>query len=853
MLRFLAYLIIIMPLTGLAQVYDDFSDGDFTANPAWTGTESSFVVNGDGQLQLNAETGGDAYLFCENVNQNPEITDFEWRFWLREAFAPSGKNYCDIALCDNYFLRFGEAGSNDVVDLMRVDGGSDIISVCRGTDTFIASAFSASFKVTRDAEGLWRVLVDKTGSDEYVIEAEGTDKTYAPIGKFGIKITFTSSNAQKVYLDNVYFGPMIIDTEPPRLKNLTVLRYNKIQLDFSEPVDENPALESDNYSIDNALGHPMYAEFAGNKSSLILSYSDKIQEDVNYTLIINKIQDLSGNISENIKYSFIHHTVHENDIVINEIMADPEPSVGLPAFEYVELFNTTELPINIKDWVFTVGKSEKTISEDVVIKAEDYLILCKSDAVQCFDEYGDCYGFPSLSITNSGTYMSLKNPDGFVVSDVDFRISWYHDNDKSEGGWSIEQIDPYSPCAGVSNWKACCDRKGGTPGKVNSVDDDNPIVPYVDYVNVMSPNTIELVFNQKMDRKELADTYNYILEDYDIHPDDAVVPDGKSDRVQLYFENGFIGQSVFIILVFGSTCSGTPLPSGSRCAFGLPDEAVGGDVVINEILFDPIAPAADYIELYNKSDKVLDISRLKIGVVKSSFPNPPDTTVKKICDESRLLLPHNYLLLTTTPDEIASHYQCSAEGFITMESFPSYPNDGAKAVLYYDDGIIDMMSYDNNSHYPLLAATKGVSLERVNPDFSSSDSDNWHSAAAPLYGTPGYKNSVFIENPGDNAEVAVFPPVFSPDNDGFDDVTTINLTSFYSDYSANVSVLNSQGGFINYLVRGQNIGHQSLFVWNGCDENGNIVPVGIYIIFIELFDTQGVVKRLKKTVVVACK
>ena len=244
MLRFLAYLILIMPLSGLAQVYDDFSDGDFTANPAWTGTESLFIVNANGQLQLNAESGGDAYLFCENTNQNSGITDFEWHFWLREAFAPSGKNFCDVVLCDKYFIRFGEAGSNDVIDLQRVDGASSV-SVCRGTDTFIASAFSASFKVTRDAEGLWKIFVDKNGSGDYQIEAQGVDKNYEPTGNFGIKITYTSSNAKKVYLDDVYFGSKIIDTEPPYLKNLTVLKYNKIQLDFSEPIDDIYALDSD--------------------------------------------------------------------------------------------------------------------------------------------------------------------------------------------------------------------------------------------------------------------------------------------------------------------------------------------------------------------------------------------------------------------------------------------------------------------------------------------------------------------------------------------------------------------------------------------------------------------------------
>ena len=289
-------------------------------------------------------------------------------------------------------------------------------------------------------------------------------------------------------------------------------------------------------------------------------------------------------------------------------------------------------------------------------------------------------------------------------------------------------------------------------------------------------------------------------------------------------------------------------------AFGLPDEAVRGDVVINEILFDPISPAADYVEIYNRSDKVLNISNLKLGMVRSSFPNPPDTTIKNICSENRLLLPGEYLLLTTTPEVIAAQYECPTERFMQMESFPSYPNEGATVVLFHDSEVIDFMSYSSDSHYPLLTVTKGVSLERVSPDINSEDLANWHSAAAPLYGTPGYKNSVFVdENSEKTDKVVIFPSVFSPDNDGFDDVTTINLTSYSSDYTAKVTVFDSRGGFINFLVLGQNIGHQSLFVWDGTDENGNIVPVGIYIIYIELFDLQGVIERIKKTVVVAEK
>jgi len=855
MLRIMALLLLIVPFQSLAQVYDDFSDGDFTENPVWSGTDNMFKVNDALQLQLNASEAGNAMLFCQEEipPESTENQEFEWHFWLREAFAPSSKNYCDVYLCDKYFVRFGEAGNNDVVDLQRLDGTSSV-SVCRGTDTFIASAFSAFFKVIRDAEGTWKIFVDKMGNGDYLLEAQGVDRTYTVEGKFGIKTTFSASNAKKVFLDDVYAGPLILDTEPPVLKDVIVLKYNKLQLEFSESLDDNFVLDADNYVIDNQIGKPMYAEFGVSHSSVILSFANTIEEEISYTLIISKIQDLAGNISEDIRHTFIHYTPHENDVVINEIMADPEPSVGLPSFEYVELYNTKNFQIKLKDWVFVINNSEKIITQDVVIQPVSYLILCKEEAVPYLSEYGYCVGFSSFSITNSGAHIALYDNTQILISSVDFDISWYCDKDKSEGGWSLEQIDPYSPCAGAANWVASREREGGTPGSLNSVDADNPVIPYIDYVDVLSSNSIEVIFNQKMDTFSMEDIENYTILEFDTHPIDAVVSQNNPFSVQLTFSQNFELGAVYNILVFGIlTCSGVSVLSGCRYEFGLPDEAVSGDVVINEILFDPVSPAADYVELFNKSDKVLNISHLKIGVVKTTFPNPPDTIIKTVCQENRLLLPEKYLLLTTTPDVISSQYDCSGENFIRMESFPSYPNDGASVVLYYDDKVIDFMSYSSDSHYPLLTVTKGVALERVSPYINSSDSENWHSAAAPLYGTPGYQNSVFMENQEVTGQVEINPSVFSPDGDGFDDVTIINLSAFKKGYTAKIIVFDAQGRLVKNLVNCQNIANQSCFVWNGTDENGKIVPIGIYVVYVELFDIQGDIKIFKKIVVVASK
>ena len=854
MFKILAYLILILPLSGLAQVVDDFSDGDFTDNPTWSGNEDIFVVNSDKKLQLNAETAGTAMLFCDvDIADSVFDGNFEWRFWLREAFSPSTNNFSDIYLCDNYFIRYGMAGSNDVVELFCKNATNEI-SVCQGSDTFIASSFSAFFKVTRDAQGNWKIFVDKEGCGDYLLEAQGVDNTYTPSGWFGIKATFSASNSKKVYLDDVYAGPLIIDTEPPTLNEVTVLNYNKLQLDFDEPVDDVYALNAENYSIDNGIGNPMYAEYnGGNRSSVILSFSKTIQEDIAYTLTINMIQDIEGNVVENVRYTFSHYEIHENDVVINEIMADPEPVVGLPSCEYVELYNLTDHAINLQDWVLTIGTSEKVITQDIDIQPDGYLILCKEDAVPYLSEYGVCVGFTTFSIPNSGSLMCLAHHN-ILVFNSDFDKSWYRDNDKSDGGWSLEQIDPHSPCLEASNWRASCDYRGGTPGARNSVDGENIIAPDIDYINVLSENSIEVVFNQKMMSLSLENTDNYTIVEFNAHPYLAIPSQDNQKSVTLYFQQLFAENQVHKLLVFNSqNCTGVEVLDGCGHAFGLPGGAVGGDVVINELLFDPISPAADYLELYNKSDKILNVNELKIGVIKETFPNPPDTTIKVITTEHRQLLPRQYLLLTTTPEEIGRQYECSTWNFIGMSSFPSYPNSGAAAVLYFRDTVIDVMRYSDDSHYPLLTETKGVSLERVSPFISSLDSENWHSAAAPLYGTPGYQNSVFVENQDNTADVEMIPPVFSPDGDGFDDVTTINLSHFDVGYTAKIIVFDSQGRHVRDLVNCQNIANQSQFVWNGLDDNGRVVPSGIYVVLVEVFDTQGDMKRFKRAVVVASK
>ena len=64
----------------LAQMHDDFSDGDLSALPLWQGMTDDFVVNQSLQLQLNASTAGTSWL--STTFSSPNGSDVSWEFWL---------------------------------------------------------------------------------------------------------------------------------------------------------------------------------------------------------------------------------------------------------------------------------------------------------------------------------------------------------------------------------------------------------------------------------------------------------------------------------------------------------------------------------------------------------------------------------------------------------------------------------------------------------------------------------------------------------------------------------------------------------------------------------------------------
>ena len=857
-MRNILILLLLLPFALMAQVSDDFADGDFTDNPTWTGTDSIYIINNNLQLQLNATVGGTAYLSLPIQ----EFQEMEWRFWIREAFSPSGNNYTDVFLCaDNadltqvtqgYFLRFGEGGSSDAITLFRKDSDGEQ-SICRGIEATIAASFSVAVKVNCDREGNWTIQTCYDDFGVYTTEAQGVDDTYSRSGHFGLLSVFTKSNAKKIYFDDVYVGPRVVDNEPPALRSTSVVDAQHLQLAFSEALSDETALNAANYSVDKGIGYPSNVAFGTNHSLINLEFNNTFANAETYTLTISNISDLVGNVMETATSTFVLFEASEYDVVFNEIMADPTPVVGLPEWEYVELYNTTDFDIDLDGWQIQIGSNDNTFSNQI-LPSHGYLIVCHNDAVDELRTYGDCVGFSSFSIGNTSSNMYLISKQGVTISHVSFSNIWYHDADKDDGGWSVEQIDPQNPCAGANNWTVSVDASGGTPGRINSVNAVNEIAPMVERISVFSNYIVQLWFDQQMEPATLIETQNYVVENTGEHPQEANINPNDPTFVELIFDHGFEEGVVYTLIINDvANCIGNPIQSDTRVQFGIPNPIAEGNILINEIMFDPIAPGVDYVELYNPTDKTFDLSELMLGVIKETFPNPADTTLKEITSDSRLLLPQSYVLLSINSQIVGQQYDCATDNFVQMESFPSYANAGGTAVVMSKSGVvIDYMYFSEKMHYPLLKVTKGVALERVSFNQPSMDANNWHSAAESVhFGTPGYANSMMQSAEPSEDAVSVSPEVFSPDGDGFDDDCFINYHFDEAGYTMNVYIFNVAGQLIKHLAKGELVGQEGSVIWNGTDNNNNRVSIGVYVVITEVFNLEGVVKKYKNAAVVA--
>lgn len=835
-------LILLLCLAGIsrAQLTDDFSDGNFSSGPVWSGTDADFIVNAGNELQISNTVAATSYLSTPHGLST--LDNQEWRIWVKQTFSPSSSNFGRIYLTslssdlttnpDGFYLQLGEAGSLDAIRLNKSVGGV-VTEICAGTSAQIANSFTITIRVVRDAAGLWSLYADPAGGSNYALQGSGTDVTALTGTHFGVFGTYTVSNANKFYFDNVYVGAEIVDTQAPELVSVTAISATEVDVLFNESVTGTAIVTAGNYTLNPSVGVQSAVVDGGNTALIHLVLVTNLQNGQNYSLTVNSAEDVNGNTATNLTTNFTYLISEQpvaGDIIISEFMCDPTPVIGLPEVEFIEIFNKSNKIFELSNWKIGDASSDGTIASGWILPGE-YKILCATTSLASYPDGIGVSGFPSLN--NTGDDIALKDPSLSVIDRLSYTDLWYNDEIKQEGGYTLELINPGDPCSDASNWTASNWILGGTPGEQNSVynitpDTENPVIVGT---LAIAPDMLELTFSEGMDSSSLANAL--LTVDPVLTVAGYTVSGTFPGSMTIFFNETITANQLydFTIGPVGDCWMNSTTLSGQFALSGQPE---AGDLIINEILFDPGTGGTDFVEIFNRSGKIIDLKNFSLA----NFDNDTIANFKTITAHY-LLFPGDYVVFTADSSFQKSQFPAAVSGNFYQMTIPTLSNDSSTIYLIYTNTVIDKVSYAADWHLSLIDDTENKTLERINPSGVSSSSGNWHTAAETIgFGTPGGQNSQY-QTGGVNGDFGTLHPVFSPDNDGFEDVLQFFYTMPQGEMIATVTIYDDQGRIIRKLLQSELLGVQGNFTWDGVNDNDTKAGLGIYIAVAEAFSVDG--------------
>lgn len=527
---------------------------------------------------------------------------------------------------------------------------------------------------------------------------------------------------------------------------------------------------------------------------------------------------------------------------INEVMFAPAAGEA----EWLEIFNPTGEDICLAGWrVQDESGRTAVLADSVCLGGRGYAILAGAPTVQVLYQLPDSVfvaakSFPTLN--NEGDVIRLLDVTGAVIDSLSYAGYW-----GGLPGVSLEKVW-YERANEAANWLASLAAVGATPARLNS----------------RSPRSVDvragaLCFDPVAARagdevKLLTTAYNsgrhpvvspsvtfYI----DGNGDGALLDDERIGTVlssaalqpedSLTLSYNFIGHSSgrFAVAAIWQTAGDVNISNDSSFATLLIGYAARS-VVINEILYDPEDDAAEWVELFNRGDRALDLRGWK-------FSDESKTTI--VADTiADFLLPPGELLI------LAGKALSWPVRTLVVADFPAFNNDQDKLSVRDFSGT----TQDSVHYLSEWGGSKGISLERINPDLAGNDARNWSGCVNRNGGTPGTTNSIYAAIVPQQTAISVAPNPFSPDGDGRDDFAIIQFHLPVTTAAVHLKIFDLRGRLVRHLLNNAPVGFSYQIVWNGAGEGGETLRMGLYVLFLQaLSATHGVVYEARTTVVLA--
>ena len=848
------------------QIMDDFSDGDFIAGPAWissneSGNGSDFQIINE-ELNSNGPSSSTTLWISTPGMTNYQTGQTIWQFSCRYLSAPSGSNNIRVYLLSNaadltnategYYIRLGESGSADGIDLYRVGSSTPVVEDANPT---VSSEIDVTIRVIRDGDGTWTLEADPGSQGSFLLIGTGTDTTPVSGDYFGFLVNHTTTRRQGFFFDDV--SVTFVDNQPPKLLQAEVIDDITLDLVFSEPPERSVASDVTNYNVNNGVGHPVTAiRDTTDPARVRLIFETPFASGIIHELTVVNMKDDAGNIAGEEKAEFLYYKeviAGWRDVIFTELMVDPTPPNDLPESEFIELYNNSTKVFRLTDWTIEDRVRTGGLEEWFFFPGE-YLILCPLAFVSQFSDFGQTIGVASFpTLNDSGDVLVLRDNHGMLLDSISYDNFWYRGSSRTEG-WTLELIDPANPCSDSNNWAVSEDERGGTPGSQNSIFAEKPDLSGPEVVEVLAahPDTITVRLNEKVE-PESVPAASFLFKP-EVGINEILLSENRTE-LTLTMSEGLLSGVLYELTITGLLdCSGNQNLAEPQ-VFALLEEPDKNDILINEILFNPVAGGHDFVELYNNSDKYINLGNISVGNFEiDSAGNPKIINSRSVTAENRAFPPHSYLAITTDIENIANHYPLSrVDDLLEVSRLPSFPDkDGSVALSDTQHILIDYFEYSEDFHFELLADKEGISLERVSFDVETNEQHNWKSAASTVgFATPGYRNSQLVSRYAvPSGGITVDPKVIIPDGSGLNDFTTIAYQFETPGNVANVRIFDPQGREIAVLANNDILAAAGFYTWTGTNAEGRKVRTGYYLVYFEVFDARGNVSKHTEKVVV---
>lgn len=423
-----------------------------------------------------------------------------------------------------------------------------------------------------------------------------------------------------------------------------------------------------------------------------------------------------------------------NDVVVNEIMY--APSTGEP--EWVELYNRTSFPINLRKWKFSDAATTVTIiSSDKFIPPNGYIVLARDSSILNFyNVQSEIIQLNLPALNNTDDAVTVKDSIGSKIDSLYYYSDWGGNID----GKSLERVSVNRFSLDPTNWGTSISLFKATPGFINSLTEKDYDIT-VDNILFSPKFPVEedtVSISSKI--KNLGNnSANFLLELYEDNNLDSV-PDVLLERLQSLFlpandsgvfnfnyliqniqtKRGFVVNAVFTL---------DQDTTNNKLYKTIEPGLSAQSIVVNEVMFTPFGGEPEWIELFNRTNITVNLKGWKINDV---FSTPATVTI----NQDVFIEPNSFLILSRSSAIYDFHRFISSPVFVL--SLPTLNNDIDGVILKNNRGLqMDSVLYSNQ-----WGGTNGYSLERLSVNASSNLASNWGSSVDIEQSTPGRINSL---------------------------------------------------------------------------------------------------------------